>query len=420
MKTRTARLILAAALLSGAAAGSTATAQTPPEFEWLSATPCYGDVDRSKQEVFDNGGFFMICFEYEKKHLRPGMNGEARDIPLKISAHTRRDQENLTIETVSVQKTEDHPGVEVRPDESSPPQDIRGPVINSRTYHYRIIIDGKAKPLLYRIKLAMKYRGEMSDASQYLPVGTTAGRRLEVNGTETPKSVACWTGHDCAAALNLVNTFPYYDINIRKISVSSEPAGLVEDATGAAAVPRIGRDGGDAHLPVPFRASSMSLQKAFLGFGVDPKLVVRIEYDDTHERVGTLTHRFALDLKPNVYYLFGTLLVGAFLGTVIRFDLRRLERDGYITRRQKIKFAAGTAVVGVIVSVIAVLMDLRLVVFQSQSAFSVYDPRVLLFIGFVGTIGGIPLLYSLLKLPSRESDPAQGAVRRADNAGSRD
>jgi hypothetical protein len=146
----------------------------------------------------------------------------------------------------------------------------------------------------------------------------------------------------------------------------------------------------------------------FAGFGKAPRVDLLVSYQASGFTF-VKTVPVNLQIKPNFLILTTTVLLGVFFGTIIRIDLRRLEKSGLITRKQLIAFACTTICTGIFVSLVALLANLKLVAFEEERIYSSWDPRVLFLTGLIGTIGGIPLIYGLLKLPKVEPKPQESA-----------
>ena len=178
--------------------------------------------------------------------------------------------------------------------------------------------------------------------------------------------------------------------------------GLVEDrSTFSQQLKTIPVDNVPHNVDISVQAKSLSWSGVFAGFGKAPRADLLVRYQ---ARGHTFEKTVPVNLKSNRIFDprdHGT--AGSLFGTIIRIDLRRLEKSGLINRRQLIAFACTTISTGIFVSLVALLANIKLVAFEEERIYSSWDPRVLFLTGLVGTIGGIPLIYGLLKLPKVET-----------------
>jgi len=228
-------------------------------------------------------------------------------------------------------------------------------------------------------------------------MGAAGGDWLELT-KESQKSVECWSGKLCST-LNLVviNKLPY-PIELTQVSVTSEPSDLLQ-ATASSTPLKLKSGNSPQQVTISLQAKPLSFFRALSGLRI-PKAYLNVNYQDQYGRESLQQISMDLEVRPNLVLLATMLLLGAIAGTIVRIDLSRLQKANVITKKQRLVFAFITFATGVLVCVIALFANLRLVVFADQSTYSAWDPKMLFLTSLIGTIGGIPVLYARLKLPS--------------------
>jgi len=360
--------------------------------------PCRGNEKR--QSPYAAGGkYYVICYEFNGNELTPFREG-TRYVTLTVAGYGPRGTPSLTIESLDVADRRRQPGLIVG--EVSEPN-IQQTSLTSRTsYRYSLALDNQVKPEPYQMQL--RIAGDRTPLYFDLPMGAPGGEWLEFT-KESQKTLECWSGHPCSdLTLTFMNKLPY-DLQISEVSVISEPADLLQSTAGA--TPQQLRTGLSPQ-PVLLRlqAKPISFFRAFSGLKI-PRAYLNIRYSDTHGREFFKQVPIDLELRPNIMVLAVMLLLGAFAGTLLRIDLGRLQKAGYINRRQKLGWALATGGTGVLVCLIALFANLKLVVFADQSTYSTWDPKMLFLTSLIGTMGGIPILYALLRLPNKTDVPEE-------------
>lgn len=397
------RILLIVAFLS-ADAFSQSSLETP---KWLDSVPCKEDIYRRAPTSFSDRRV-MVCFEFEPRNLYAGKPDRPQTTDLNIVVYSAGPGNSPTIQSVSPEDPVRQTGLLIEPRFTQPPPDEQQGTAVSRNYPYRLTMNDQARAGFYNVRLSLENKGEVREVFWKVPIGPAPGANewLEVTGAT---SVQCWTGGECAPfKIHLKNNLPYH-LHVRSIKLASEPTNLVGEqptietkpvanhtpVSGMLATIAPGSVPHDFNLMIQ---SKLSWWKVFEGLG-SSRLDLIVDYQDDFGREYQSKPRVDLQIKPNILILILTLLVGVVFGTVIRIDLRRLEKARYITRPQLIAFAATTIASGILVSLIALFANLKVVVFEDQRMYSSWEPRVLFITGLLGTIGGIPLIYSMLKLP---------------------
>jgi hypothetical protein len=371
---------------------------------WLGEVPCIADQKPRSALAFDHSQQQIVfCFDFEPSQLYPDANGAARDVDLTITSYTPRSVGNISALTASVESDADHPGVSVEKlNQEEPPQLNQATQLSKKVYPFRIRIT-TAKSVQYYLRLTGVRNGSFETIFK-LPMGASARNWLDVEDDQ--QIVSCWTGSDCSAATLSVNNKIPYGVTVTGVTVTSDPGDLLQETASNFQQQKIGaNEPGTVKFTV--KAKSISLARIFSGFGKAPQLTATLNLVDEAGRRGfSKPRKLNLEMRPNLLVLFITIVLGVAIGTVIRIDLGRLEKAGLISRKQRFVFAGTTVATGLLVSMIALFTNLKMVVFNDQNTYSTWDPRMLFLTGLVGTIGGIPILYGLLKLPKPGVGPA--------------
>jgi hypothetical protein len=110
-------------------------------------------------------------------------------------------------------------------------------------------------------------------------------------------------------------------------------------------------------------------------------------------------------VKPNDTVLFGAMLIGVILGTVIKFYLEYLHKKGELTKKGVSSFVIITVVVGVVITLIAWGGQIQIIAFKDIQL-SYDKPVVIGLIGLMGALAGVHYLHSWA---SKYLSPPKGA-----------
>jgi hypothetical protein len=391
-------LLLAGVLLSISA--RTIKGQQFPQAApaWDDEVPCRKDPLKRVDQTFANN-YVALCLDYDEKQLQPNPKGDPHDVNLTITSYTARGGKNPVVKNIELRDSAGQlglhfGGIKEQPQGNVPFKEHS----SSRTFLSQINITREATPREYHVKLTLVLNLESKTVEFDLPV-VTQGDWLELKLTKPQvPSISCWTGSDCDnLKLKMTNKLPW---NVTIVSVgTADSDDLVEVRVLNPDQKKIANDYSVHDLDLTIHAKDISWTRVFAGFSKAPQFQALIKYEDDYGRRFEQPVDVDLQIRPNLFILTLTVLLGVAFGTIIRVDLLKLEKAGYIKRKQTIIFACTTIGAGILVSIIALLANLKLVVFENQSTYSSWDPKVLFFTGLVGTIGGIPLLYARLKLP---------------------
>ena len=354
---------------------------------WMAKAPCKDTPERNA--ILSLGGHeFILCYDFAEKELTP-----SHYVKLTITSYAPKGAPKLDIINFGVAAPALQPGVIV--EGPSGPHEHHTELTSQTSYRYSLHLEQNLKPEPYQMKLVVSQNSDSESLYFYMPMGAGNGDWLEpAKGSQ--KWLECWSGHVCdALTVTFLNKLPY-NIRITQISATSEPSDLL--IPHASPSPQELKKGlSPQPVSITLEAKSISFFRALRGLKV-PKAFLNISYQDQYAREFFQQVEIGLEVRPHIILLVVTLVLGAVAGTIVRFDVGRLEKAGIISKKQRRLFAATTLVAGIFVCLIALFADLKLVVFADQSTYSAWDPKMLFLTSLIGTVGGIPILYGLLKL----------------------
>jgi hypothetical protein len=350
---------------------------------------------------------FRLCLKVDLKQLRPRSDGQPNATPFTILSFTKRTGRNLDkVEGLATQDPGNYPGLSIDPPQVAGGEEKIGQWNSVREFGSKLHVEKVAKSYPYSIAGTITCGDAQTKVSFDLPIASGEEGALEVRNSQ--QSMDCWTGSDCSPLkLNMRNRLPYRLQNGQVTVSKSEPSDLVTNQVTMDHVDMAA----DKLAPINLRlhAQGISLPRIFSGFGKSPEVTLTVQFEDEYGRLYSTDVTVFPQIRPNVLVLTIFLLLGVVFGTVIRIDLRRLQKAGLITKRQQWIFAATTFGSGILVCLIALFANLKIVVLDDQNSYSAWDPKVLFLTALVGTIGGIPILYGFLKLPKQlEASPGAG------------
>lgn len=366
-----------------------AAAQIPPDIgeNTGASSPCPQGAEQVKITPS------VICLEYNKRDVLVGRS----DIPLKITINSPAES---PLKLVRLSVSDENLGKPITfeilgSDETPSPE---GELIQT-SYSARLSVSEEAEPRIYPISLGLKYENKETlpeDKIFRLRVGAGGDGGIEI--IDKSKSVTCMTGSTKELPVELKSTLRDNPIRLHNVKVYSDPSGLVAEKSIVIDVPiRTRKETG--RLTVPVEVRSWQLIDLIYGFE-DAALKLDLVYEDADGRQLTDTESLKLNIRPSVFVLSGAILIGVLAGTVVKIDLRRLQEEGYITRKQKAYFIAGTVVVGLIVAMVALFGEVKISAFTFSGSYD--SPKVLFLIGFAATMVGPPLLQGIFKSPKRQ------------------
>lgn len=376
---------------------------------WVAEVPCRQDAaTRGQGYVGDRE--FWLCFRFDANALEPNANGGANHSNLLISSYGKRGGRNLTGINIKRMYPDDHPGLEI-PGTATPGQERNwGNQSTFVEFKVPISVTSQARSEKYPLSLEIVSGNQASDVDFSLPI--LAPSAASVSVTQKAQSlIDCWAGSQCSALqLEVRNRLPY-KLTISNISISSDD--VLEDKPVGEYPKEVNVNSAPLDLKLATKANGINVRRVLSGFG-KPQFSLRIDFKDEYGRPLSTETTANVQIRPNILVVVMFLILGAVVGTLVRIDLKRLERAGIITRKERIVFAATTFSSGILVCLIALFANIKITAWSDQTSYSAWDPAPLFLTALVATVAGLPILYAYLRLPaatgpSSKSPPSEGA-----------
>ena len=278
--------------------------------------------------------------------------------------------------------------------------------LQTTQFKYRVSIPDDVEPRIYPITIVFGYPGNDSSfrTNFLLNPGVRNKGKLSVV-TDDIATTEFYTGTTNAYRLELENNFPDYPVNIRSITIKSNPLGLIQSTTVPVedfSIDPFQRGSIDLNL----KTAPMSFSNLLSGFSDSNRLIVHVTYDDGYGRVITdLIHPMKIKVKPRDRILILAMLVGVVIGAIIKCYLQRLQQQGVITKREVVIAVGVTSLIGLVVSFVAVVGRIKIIAFDQMGSYD--NPAVIFVISLAGAVGGAQLLSTFFKASS--SSPSNAA-----------
>lgn len=273
-----------------------------------------------------------------------------------------------------------------------------------RTGEYKFLanIHDDIEPKNYTVTVDFKYPAQSPVRYSFtLPVGVrNKGKLTVVNGTSTPEF---YVGSPNKYQIELQNNFRDYDLKIRSITISSDPAEVVETMSVPLDNLTIGALQ-QTSIPVTLNTAPISFSNLLNGFGGSSELIMKVAYDDGNGRVITdLNQRVKLRMKPSGATLLMAMIIGGAIGALVKC---------YRQKRRILKLDTLMAVgVGLAVAFIAIVAKIKIMAFDISGGYD--NPAMLAIISFGAALGGMPILLSIFKSSDQSSAPATTSTTSA-------
>lgn len=292
-----------------------------------------------------------------------------------------------------------------------------GALLTEHTYRVGIPADLEART--YYIKLLFHYPHDLKrtpvERTFPLNVGTLKPNKLKFIPEEEETDsleLGIFAHKSGVVGFKLINEYPDYAVNINRITVGSSPSWLIEEVEAVENVdveykvngkeilfdPPLSLLPGQEQLPkVRFKPGRTPFTKWITGFSEkDTKLIFNISYNDSNERViTTFNPKAKVKVKPNDMILFGAMVIGVLLGTIIKCYLDDLYKKGVFTKAVA-GFVFITVMVGVVFALAAWVGQIQIIAFKDVQVS--YDKPVMIgLIGLVGAVAGVHYLHLLAK-----------------------
>ncbi len=273
--------------------------------------------------------------------------------------------------------------------------------LETTEYKYLADIPDSTEPRIYLITLAFAFPGDKNiNRTFWLYVGVRNKGKLSVV-TDTTNTTEFYTGTTNNYQLQLENNFPDYAVNIRSITIRSDPRGLVESKTvqiQGMNIDPLQRGVIDLDL----KTAPMSFTNLLSGFSDSNRLIFDVTYDDGYNRVVTdLSQSVKVKIRPRDRVLVVAMLIGVLIGAILKLYLQRLQQQGIISRRDVLVAVGITSLIGLVVSFVAVVGRIKIIAFDQMGSYD--NPAVIFVISLAGAVGGAQLLSTFIKSGSSSS-----------------
>ncbi len=378
---------------------------------FLSAPYVDAQEKTSIKKVVNRYGNYTIYIDYENRKAQAGNQNLEINVMIETLA-----KDGLTLvkcegcdssKSPFTQVTGPFPGGTVQP----------SPTNSSYQTKYRFIAGIKSgiEPQEYAVDLrfeppnAAQLRASdknYADIIENFPlfVGVSENGKLSVKEASKTKPELCASGQNHTFTLVLKNGFHDYDVNLQKVTVSSNPEGLVRGIISSDPPGKIvGRNtivfdtpfsiapSEEPELTIDLKMAGMSPRNYLSGFDEDSQLGFKLVYDDGKGRkVSDFTYVRPLRMQASSLVLFSAVALGISAGILLMSVWKILRFEGQGMRKG---FAlATTVIIGLIVSMLALQGELNI----SLEAFKIhasYDKPFMLFVlSMVATVMGTPVL----------------------------
>ena len=280
------------------------------------------------------------------------------------------------------------------------------PATGLRTSEYKYLADipDGTEPRIYLITVSFGSPNEKNiNRTFWLYVGVRNKGKLSVV-TDSDSTIEFFTGTTNKYQLQLENNFPDYAVNIKNITIRSDPSGLVESKT--VDVSNMSIDPAQRGvIDLDLKAAPMSFTNLLSGFSDSTRLKMDVTYDDGYGRsVTDLSQSVKIKIRPRDRILVVAMLIGVIIGAILKLYLQRLQQQGLITRREVFVAVTITSLIGLVVSFIAVVGRIKIIAFDQMGSYD--NPAVIFVISLAGAVGGTQLLSTFFKSGSSSAASA--------------
>jgi hypothetical protein len=277
------------------------------------------------------------------------------------------------------------------------------PATRLRTSEYKYLADipDGTEPRIYLITISFASPGEKNiNRTFWLYVGVRNKGKLNVV-TDSDSTTEFFTGTTNKYQLQLENNFPDYAVNIKNITIRSDPNGLVESKT--IDISNMSIDPAQRGvIDLDLKTAPMSFTNLLSGFSDSTRLKFDVTYDDGYGRsVTDLSQSVKLKVRARDRVLVIAMLIGVVIGAILKLYLQRLQQQGIITRREVFVAVSITSLIGLVVSFVAVVGRIKIIAFDQMGSYD--NPAVIFVISLAGAVGGAQLLSTFFKSGSSSS-----------------
>jgi hypothetical protein len=276
--------------------------------------------------------------------------------------------------------------------------------LQTTEYKYLADIADGIEPRIYLMTVFLAYPDDKNISRTFwLYVGVRNKGKLNVV-TDGIATTEFYTGSVNNYRLELENNFPDFPVNIRSVTIKSDPLGLIESTTVPIenmSIDPLQRGAIDLNL----KTAPMSFSNLLSGFSDSTRLILNVTYDDGYGHIITdLSCPVKIKVRPRDRVLVLAMLIGVIIGAVLKLYLQRLQQQGVITRREVVMAVGITSLIGLVVSFVAVVGRIKIIAFDAMGSYD--NPAVIFVIGLAGAVGGAQLLSTFFKPGSTAAIPA--------------
>lgn len=267
--------------------------------------------------------------------------------------------------------------------------------LQTTEYKYLADIPESTEPRIYLVTVSLAYPGDKNiNRTFWLYVGVRNKGKLTVV-TDAVSTTEFYTGAVNNYRLELENNFPDFPVNVRSVTIKSDPLGLIESSTVPIenmSIDPLQRGAIDLNL----KTAPMSFSNLLSGFSDSTRMIVNVTYDDGYGHIITdLTYPVKIKVRPRDRVLVMAMLIGVIIGAILKLYLQRLQNQGIITRREVVMAVGITSLIGLVVSFVAVVGRIKIIAFDQMGSYD--NPAVIFVIGLAGAVGGAQLLSTFFK-----------------------
>ena len=270
--------------------------------------------------------------------------------------------------------------------------------LHTTEYKYLADIPEGTEPRIYLITISFASPGDRNiNRTFWLYVGVRNKGKLSVV-TDSTSTTEFYTGTINKYQLQLENNFPDYPVNIKNITIRSDPRGLIDSKT--VEISNMSIDPAQRGvIDLDLKTAPMSFTNLLSGFSDSTRLILDVTYDDGYGRTVTdLSQAVKIKIRPRDRVLVIAMLIGVIVGAILKLYLQRLQQQGIISRRDVFVAVGITSLIGLVVSFVAVVGRIKIIAFDQMGSYD--NPAVIFVISLAGAVGGAQLLSTFFKSSS--------------------
>ncbi len=253
-----------------------------------------------------------------------------------------------------------------------------------------------------------------------LYVGSRSRGRLVVLEEGTTQPLESTSGERQRIPLKLHNSFRDYDVNVQKLTVSSNlvagiagvsPEGEVKSSSTVVFNPPLTiKTEQTETIELDLNMAGMSSGNLISGFGDGSKVTFAFTYDDGKQRtISSYAYDRTLHLRPSLLVLLISIALGISVGVFLMMVWKLLKLEGDAKRRRMA--VVSTVIIGLIVSILALSGELNISAFGQRASYD--KPIMLCFLSLFATVSGTPLLKKFFGLDKPAADGADAPAAPA-------